>query len=80
MANNQYVNKVVYGGQTLIDLTGDTVTAGTTLKGNTVHTASGERVVGTLDGYGCTLLFKKFYYLEIPDEVCEVVGTNLILR
>lgn len=27
MANNQYVNKVIYGGQTLIDLTGDDVTA-----------------------------------------------------
>ena len=24
---NEYVNKVIYGGNTLIDLTGDTVTA-----------------------------------------------------
>jgi hypothetical protein len=26
MANNQYKNKVIYGGQTLIDLTADDVT------------------------------------------------------
>ena len=27
MANNQYINKVIYGSDTLIDLTGDDVTA-----------------------------------------------------
>jgi hypothetical protein len=26
MANNQYKNKIIYGGQTLIDLTNDDVT------------------------------------------------------
>jgi len=28
MANNQYVNKVVFGDETLIDLTGDSVSPG----------------------------------------------------
>lgn len=31
------INKVVYGGKTLIDLTGDTVTADKILKGFTSH-------------------------------------------
>ena len=48
---NQYKNKVVYGGSTLIDLTTDTVTADTLLVGRTAHTASGELIVGTFDPY-----------------------------
>lgn len=30
MATNTTINKVIYGGKTLIDLTGDTVTQGQT--------------------------------------------------
>lgn len=41
------VSKVVYGGDTLIDLTADTVAADKLLKGVTAHGADGERVVGT---------------------------------
>lgn len=47
MANNQYVNKVIFGGQTLIDLTGDTVTADKVLASYTFHDASGETLQGT---------------------------------
>ena len=47
MANNQYVNKVVYGSDTLIDLTSDTITAGDVLVGKYAHLPSGERVQGT---------------------------------
>ena len=47
MANNQYVNKVVYGSDTLIDLTQDTVTQSDVLTGKYVHLPSGERVQGT---------------------------------
>lgn len=36
------VNKVVYGGKTLIDLTGDTVTTDKLLKGITAHGKDGE--------------------------------------
>lgn len=44
---NQYVNKVVYGGDTLIDLTGDTVTAATLLTGIKAHDKSGAPITGT---------------------------------
>lgn len=47
MANNQYVNKVVYDGDTLIDLTSDTVAAQYILKNYTAHDKSGAPIVGT---------------------------------
>ena len=43
------VNQVIYGGETLIDLTGDTVTPEILLKGATAHAANGERITGILD-------------------------------
>lgn len=47
MANNQYVNKVIYGGQTLIDLTGDDVTAAQVLSGIKFHLPSGAQGTGS---------------------------------
>lgn len=44
---NQYVNKVVYGGQTLIDLTSDTITAADLAEGITAHDKSGATITGT---------------------------------
>lgn len=41
-------NKVVYGTNTLIDLTADTVTAGGLAMGSTAHSAAGEGITGTL--------------------------------
>lgn len=41
------VNKVVYGGNTLIDLSSDTVTADKLVKGTTAHDAKGEKITGT---------------------------------
>lgn len=41
------VSKVVYGGQTLIDLTGDTITADKLQEGITAHGKDGEPIVGT---------------------------------
>lgn len=38
MADNQHVNKVVYGSTVLIDLTADTVTADKILTSYTAHT------------------------------------------
>ena len=40
-------SKIVYGGETLIDLTADTVTADTLLKGATAHDKAGEKITGT---------------------------------
>lgn len=46
------VSKVNFGGDTLIDLTNDSVDAASLLKGKTAHNAAGEQVVGTLDVKG----------------------------
>ena len=47
MANNQYINKVIYGGDTLIDLTADDVAASDVLSGKKFHLPSGEPGTGT---------------------------------
>ena len=44
---NTYVNKVVYGGDTLIDLTADTITADKLAKDVTAHDKSGAPITGT---------------------------------
>lgn len=53
-------NKVVYGGRTLIDLTGDSVTPKTLLEGNTAHDKARQPIAGavphvilTVDEDGC---------------------------
>lgn len=46
------ISKVNFGGDTLIDLTNDSVDAASLLKGTTAHNAAGEQVVGTLDVKG----------------------------
>jgi len=47
MANNQYINKVIFGNDTLIDLTSDTITAADLANGVTAHDASGAPITGT---------------------------------
>lgn len=42
------VNKVIFGDRTVIDLTGDTVSADKLLAGATAHTASGEQIEGRI--------------------------------
>lgn len=46
---NQYVNKVIYGNDTLIDISGDTVTAEKVLTGYTAHDKSGAPITGECD-------------------------------
>lgn len=43
------INKVVYGSQTLIDLTSDTVSAAKMYKGVTAHSADGSVITGTAE-------------------------------
>lgn len=45
------VNKVTYSGRTLIDLTGDTVTAGALLEGYVAHDKAGNQIVGSCKIY-----------------------------
>lgn len=47
MANNAYVNKVVYGGETLINLENDTITRADVLNGKTFHLPDGSTTTGT---------------------------------
>ena len=43
------ISKVIYGGQTLINLTGDTVTADKLLSGTTAHGKDGELITGSCE-------------------------------
>lgn len=43
------VNKVIYGGNVLIDLTGDSVTKDKVLKGVTAHDKTGAQITGTCE-------------------------------
>ena len=47
MADNQYVNKVIYGGTTLIDITDTTAVVDKVLDGYYFYGASGEKLEGT---------------------------------
>lgn len=44
---NEYYNKIIYGGNTLIDLTADTIDAAHVLDGYTAHDKSGRPIVGS---------------------------------
>ena len=57
------VNKVEFGGDTLIDLTSDTVTPETLAEGETAHNAAGEEITGTL---------------KVQDEIVTTTGTGKI--
>ena len=43
---NQNINKVIYGGRVLIDLTGDTVDPSKLLAGSKAHDKSGAQIEG----------------------------------
>lgn len=47
---NEYVNKVTYGNEVLLDLTGDTATAADVAIGKTFHLATGAPATGTASG------------------------------
>lgn len=48
MASNPYKNKVIFDGNTLIDLTGDNVASNRMLSGTTAHDASGAPITGDI--------------------------------
>lgn len=50
MPTNQYVNKVIIGGEVKIDLTSDTAEASNVLKDVTFHDKAGTPQVGTYEG------------------------------
>lgn len=68
------VNKVVYGGNTLIDLTNDTVTADKLLKGTKAHNAAGAQIEGTAGAY-----VDENNILYIPSSQATVSGEVLTI-
>ncbi len=46
---NQYINKVIVGGEVKLDLTEDTITADKLLSGHTAHDKSGAPIEGTCE-------------------------------
>lgn len=65
------VNKVVYNGETLVDLTNDSVTPETLAEGVTAHDASGAVIIGTMETGGggggsdlASILFSEKTFVE----------------
>ena len=73
MANNQYINKVVYGNQVLLDLTSDTIEADKILRGYTAHKANGEPIVGTYEGGG------EGYTINLTASSSELYGQDIVV-
>ena len=70
MANTTY-NKITYGGKTLIDLTGDNVTADKILSGYTAHDKSGKKITGTFLN-NCPASF------DLVNNIQDDAGNNLL--
>lgn len=78
-------NKVVYGNETLIDLTADTVDAAHLAQGYTAHDKSGEAITGTMSGGGgssmnvqvaqSTTRIASTTYSKTASLTCQVSGT-----
>lgn len=49
MPNTKYNSKIVFYGETLMDLTEDTIDAASLLKGKTAHDKSGAPITGTCE-------------------------------
>jgi hypothetical protein len=58
-------NKVTYGGKTLIDLSGDTVSPNKLLTGVTAHDKAGNEIVGTMEK--TSILFRKNFSANTGD-------------
>ena len=68
MAVNPYVNKVIYGGATLIDLTSTTATASTIMSGFGAFGADGAWIDGTATGGGAGVVYQdENGYIVIDD-------------
>lgn len=75
---NQHINKVIYGGNTLIDLTGDTVVADKMLVGYKAHDKSGAVIEGTcsfdVDSTDATAAAAEI----LQDKTAYVAGSKII--
>ena len=73
-------NKVIYGGNTLIDLTADTITADKLASGYTAHDASGALISGTMEPGGNTGGYKELFeqgsFVQIIDDAASFVMSS----
>ncbi len=74
---NPYINKVVLGSETLLDLTADTVTPQTLYLGTTAHDASGAAIVGTLDSSSGSVYQDEDGYLVVDDSESSAPQGNI---
>ena len=63
------INKVIYGNQTIIDLTTDTITASKMMAGETAHDRSGNQIVGTGDITGGDISDKTVTFTEASERI-----------
>lgn len=73
------INKVVYAGNTLLDLTSDTVTADMLMDGKQVYQSNGTFVTGVLKEAE-VLVINRTGQLILSPAMARVNGTNLILE
>lgn len=71
------VNKVIFGGETVVDLTSDTITADKMLIGTKAHSANGEAITGTMKNNGAlsVTIISKTDNLKIPEGYHDGSGT-----
>lgn len=82
------VSKVDFAGNTLVDLTGDSVTPATLKKGETAHNAAGEQIIGTMEAGGGTSGSQtgvvdtsasyRIIYTYFPDAVSVTIPTRVV--
>lgn len=70
------VNKIVYAGNSLIDLTDDTVTADKLSEGITAHDKSGNKITGTMTSSGSSQV-KEPYIEETYDTSGNLIEARL---
>ncbi|MCD8124277.1 MAG: histidine kinase [Lachnospiraceae bacterium] len=72
-------NKVIFDGETLIDLTGDTVTEETLLSGVTAHKADGSVITGTLfKGYPDEITLYGPLYDADGNQILDASGSPIL--
>ena len=65
---NQYKNKVVYNGTTLIDISDTTAVQSDVASGKSFYTASGQKLLGTASGSGTPSATKHTIHFDFSDE------------
>ena len=73
MANNPYVNKVIYGNTVLVDISDTTAIASDVVQGKYFYTADGVRTVGTASG-GSPSATQHTIYFEFTDSTNTTIN------